>query len=496
MHKVIAVLALSSPTGAFRVTRSSLERKQSQTTSACSCAQSSLVDGVETGHAGCDQHFGQRFGYVCYVQDGSECEGARLSSRLGVYWRSCAAEHHDAETRAYLQEAMDGIDVEAIQEQMRIAEGRGIDQESLDAAEARIQQIGRMSVVREELMVAIGGLDLERLRAVLEEAEELELDEFLDEETLEEAVERFEWLETRVNVEATLMAAVAAYDVNDLIAKLQDARAYQCSPESLQQGDDRVVELQHLMTDAANELTTAVTTRDVPRLRAAMEAAERLSAADDQTMRQAQYRVQHLLQMTAATNALLQAIEGDDLQNVEVLLSSATNLDASPDILAMGHKRVLELEAHRDSSLALEGAIHDSDSQALEKALTRARGLNATTEDQENRAAVRLEHLREVDQAANELIALFESDDSQALMLALARAREIGVAEDILEQGEQARHRIARIRHDVRKRLIELTESGTDADELEAQIAETNRLHAASPRRIEAAENKLATLRS
>jgi len=494
MHKIIAVLALCSPSGAFRVTKSSLSQKHA--TSDCPCAESSVVDGVETGHAGCDQHFGQRFGYVCYVQGGSECPGARLSNRLGVYWRSCAAEHHDAETRAYLEEAMDGIDVDEIQEQMRIAEGRGIDQESLDAAEARIQQINRMSVVREELMTAIGGLDLQRLRAVLEEAEELELDEFLPEETLEEAVERFEWLETRVNVEATLLAAVAAYDVNDLIEKLANARVYQCSPEALQQGDDRVVELQQLMTDAANELQTAVTTRDAPRLRAAMEAAERLSAVDDQTLRQARYRVHHLLQMTAATNALLQAIEGDDLQNVEVLLSSATNLDSAPDVLALGHKRVLELEAFRDSGLALEGAIHDSDTQALEKALERARALNSTTQDQENRAAVRLDHLREVDQAANAVIALYDTDDDHFLLQALARAREIGVDEAIIARGEEARRGIARLRHDVRKRLVDLTESGTDAAELEAQIAETRRLHAASPRRLEAAENKLASLRS
>jgi len=493
MHKIIAALALCSPAGAFRVTRSSLSRKQA--TSACACADSSVVDGVETGHAGCDQHFGQRFGYVCYVQDGSECPGARLSNRLGVYWRSCAAEHHDAETKAYLEEAMDGIDVDEIREQMRIAEGRGIDQESLDAAEARIQQINRMSVVREELMTAIGGLDLARLRAVLEEAEELELDEFLPEETLEEAVERFEWLETRVNVEATLVAATAAYDVNDLIEKLANARSYQCSAEALQQGDARVVELQHLMTDAANELQTAVTTRDAPRLRAAMEAAERLSAVDDQTLRQAQYRVQHLLQMTAATNALLQAIEGEDLQNVEVLLSSATNLDAAPDVLALGHKRVLELEAIRDSGLALEGAIHDSDTQALEKALERARGLNATTLDQENRAAVRLEHLRAVDEAGNAVLALLHEDDDHLLLQALARAREIGVDEAILAQGEETRRNIARLRHDVRKRLIELTETGTDPAELEAQIAETRRLHAASPRRLDAAETKLASLR-
>lgn len=495
MHKVIAVLVLCSPIGAFRVSRASLSQKQTLGTPDCSCAETSVVDGVETDKVGCAEHFGQRFGYVCYVQGGSECPDTRISSRLGVYWKSCAAEHRIAETRTYLEQATAGVDVDSIQEHMRIAEERGVDQESLDAAAARIQQLGQMNVARDELMSAIDGLDLERLRAALGDAEELELDEFLSEETLEEAVERFEWLETRVNVEVTLRTAIPAFDVNDLIAKLANAREYQCNPETLQLGDDRVAELQLLMTEAANELSTAVTTRDALRVRAAMEAAERLSAVDDQTLRQAQYRIQHLLQMTAATNALLLAIEGDDLQNVEVMLSSATNLDVAPDVLALGHQRVAALEAIRDAVLALESAIADRDTQALEKALANARNLDATSEDLENRAAVRLDRLREIDQAANELIALLNTDDASALRHALDGAREIGVDDAILAQGEEARHRISRLRHDVRKRLIELTETGTDAAELEAQIAETRRLHAASSRRIEAAESRLASLR-
>jgi len=493
MHKVIAILVFCSPIGAFRVTKSSRSQKQTQTPD-CSCTETSVVDGVETGHVGCDQHFGQRFGYVCYVQGGSECPGTRISNRLGVYWRSCAEEHHLAETREYLEQATDGIDVDAIREHMRIAEEWGVDQESLDAAEARIQQINQMSVAREELMSAMEDLDLERLRAALEEAEELELDEFLSEETLEEAVERFEWLETRVTVGVALRSAIAAFDVNDLIAKLADAREFQCSPESLQLGDDRIAELQRLMTEAANELTTAMTTRNAPRVRAAMEAAERLSAVEDQTLRQAQYRVQHLLQMTAATNALLQAIEGDDLQNVEVMLSSATNLDAEPDVLILGHKRVAELEAVRDAWLALEAAIAGRDTQALEKALTNARTLGAMSDDIENRAAARADLLREIDQASNELTAVLDTDDAHILQLALNSAREIGVDAAILAQGEEARQRITRLRHGVRLRLLELTENGTDAAELEAHIAETTRLRAASPRRLEAAEMRLASL--
>lgn len=454
-----------------------------------------MVDGVETGKAGCGQHFAHRFGYVCYVQQGSNCAGTRVSNRLGVYWRGCLEEHRTAEAKGYLQEAMEKMDVAALQDNIRIAQERGVDQETLNAAAERVERIHLMLAARDELLSAIDGLDLDRLQAALETAEELEVDAFLDEETLEAAVERFAWLQQRQAAEVALRAALEAYDINDLSAKLTSARSFHVSPEALQLGDDRVMVLQRLMTDAASELTASVATRNATRVAIAWKDAERLMAVDSSVLQQAQRRHQHLLRMAAATKQLWQAIDGEDLELVEVTLASATDLDAAPDVLASGRQRVADLAEIRDARLVLEAALVGRDSHRLEEALAEALRLGAASSGLENRADVRLDFLHQIDDAANELIALLNTDDESSLRHALTRAREIGVDEAILAQGDEARHRVSRLRHDVRKHMVDLTETGNNVDELQAAVDEARRLHAASSRRIEAAERRIVELR-
>lgn len=58
----------------------------------CSCSESGVVDGIDTGKKGCAQHGKEKkaFGQYCYVTGGSKCERAIKSSRIeGAYFVSC-----------------------------------------------------------------------------------------------------------------------------------------------------------------------------------------------------------------------------------------------------------------------------------------------------------------------------------------------------------------------------------------------------------------------
>jgi len=55
----------------------------------CTCQMGVSVNGVVTKRAGCHAHLGRNFGKFCYIAGGATCPGARLSSKLGLYWRHC-----------------------------------------------------------------------------------------------------------------------------------------------------------------------------------------------------------------------------------------------------------------------------------------------------------------------------------------------------------------------------------------------------------------------
>lgn len=489
----LSVLALLAPVGAFRINAAEVQK----TTVSCECSASSVVHGVETRHAGCDRHFGQQFGYVCYVTGGASCSGTSESHHhRGLFWRSCAAEHHIAEARGYLLEAMEGIDEDNIRNTMRIAEERHVDQATLDAAEQRIVVIHQMVAAREELLEAIDRLDYDRLQAALHEVEELELDEFLSEDVLTQAVERFSFLGRRRDAHNSLHHATAAFDMDDLLAKLEEARSYQVDSDVVRRGEDRVSALRRMRAESATELQAAVLTRDVERLTEAVLQVERLNSVGSSVLREGQDRLEHLLLMEHATQGLLQAIQGHHLRHLEAQLASATALDADPEVLSQGRQRVAHLAAMRDSVVALEAAIAGRDSHHLTEALAEAQRLEAADHHLETRAHTRLSMLQVIDQATAELQALFDSDDSSAVRHALTRAREVGVDPEIIEQGEVTKHRISRLKHDLRSTLLDLTENAThhDRHELRRVIDECSRLHAASHRRLDAAERRFASI--
>lgn len=489
MRSWVVASFLVAHVGAFRVNNANVQAPN------CECATSTLVNGVNTGHAGCDQHFGQRFGYVCYVRSGS-CPGAREShSHRGAYWRSCPEEHLTQEAKEYLQDAIEGIEEEDIVTTLAVAVERGVDQATLDLAHQRIEEIHRMGEALDELKTAIGRLDYDRMQAALTNVEEMELDAYLSEEALQKAVSHFSFLGQRRDVSHTLSDSMEEFNVEALMAALAEAREYRVEDDLVHEGEARVAELQHMRTEAANELAASVSTRDVQRVSEAILQAERLTAVDSSVLSGARDRLHHLVLMAEARQSLLQGIRGHDLVGLEHQLARATDLDVEPEILSQGQQRVLRLEAMRDSVIALETAIAGRDSRRLRDTLAEAQRLEAAPDDLNSRAQARLSTLEEMDEAANELRAMFSSDDSTAVRRALDKAREVGVDQDLIDEGERTQRRISRLKHDLRSALLEATESGTDRNELQRLIDECSRLFAASHRRLEAAERRLASLR-
>lgn len=264
-----------------------------------------------------------------------------------------------------------------------------------------------------------------------------------------------------------------------------------------------------MIAEAASELAASIQTRSVERVTNAMLEAERLNSVEAPVspvlMQQAQDRLQHLVQMEQATQALLQGIQGHvhlhnlghQLHQLENKLATATDLDADPEVLSQGRQHIQQLTAMSDSQASLEAAIAGRISQQLSEALAQCQRLEALTSDLERRAAARKVALEEMDAAAAELRGLLDSDDSHAVRHSLQRAREADVDPELIAQGEETKHRISHLKHELRKQLLHLTDNATpaDRDALQRAIDESRRLHAASHRRIEAAERRLATLR-
>jgi len=392
-------------------------------------------------------------------------------------------------------EAIDTVEEEDIVRTRAVAVERGVDQEALDAADARIEQIHEMGRALDELKNSIARLDYDGLQAALEHVEELGLDEYLSDEALAKAVEAFSFLGERREARSTLDQATDEFNLESLMAALAEAREYQVEDNILQEGEARVAELRRLRSEAATELAAAVAGREVQRVSEAIIQADRLNAVDSSVMDQARDRLQHLVLMESARNELLSGIQDDDLEDLQPKLATAVSMDVDPAVLQQGRDRIAHLEAMRDSVIALEAAIAQRDTQMLKDALAECQRLEAADSDITSRARARIAALEELDRVTELCRSLFDSDDSSAVRHALADAREIGVDQEVIDELERTKHRISRLKHDLRSALIDFTETGTDRAEGQRLIDECRRLHAASHRRIEAAERRLASLR-
>lgn len=471
-------LTLSMQVSSFRLATESIHFDSESDAPTCACSETGEVDGVKTGKGGCAQHFGQRFGYICYVENGAECPGSRLSSRTGVYWRSCRQEHLTEEAKNYMLEAMEEIDLQTLRSTIGVAQQRGVDPALIASAEERAEVVVQMLAARDELMAALAGFNAERLQAALETAEELELDEFLSEETLESAVDRFRFLELRTQSGEDLRVAIEGHILTDVQDRLHTAKVNHCDDDIIQMGEARVVELQGMIAVAAAELADAVTTRDAARLQDAKQNAERLVAVDASVIQEAQDRLEHLTSMDAATQELLPTIAALALHELENKLAAARELDAYPDILAQGDARVAELiQRNLDAESALVAATADNNIPVLEAAIVEAERLNGGTIALSNiqMGKIRLFDLNRRGEARAELETAVADVNMEVLVSKLARADDLGVDAGVLAT---ARARVSELAQMMEDSVDALTQAiaGNDEAVLQANLDEAQRL--------------------
>lgn len=491
-------IALSVPTESYRLAQQAAQQvkaatKQSPT---CACSETGVVDGVDTGKPGCAEHFGQRFGHICYVENGENCEGARLSRRTQVYWRSCRQEHLTAVAEGHLRDAMNELDVENLRTVIQIARDRGVDAATIAEAEERVDQQIQMVAARDELMEALDNFDAERLRAALEAAEELELDEHLSDDVMERSVERFEFLRARQASEEALRTAIGETNLPDLQAKLRDAQTKHCSHEVIAAGQDRVRELTRLMAGATEELNAAMLTRDATRIAEARTAAMRLHAIDSSVVREVSNRLTHLRRMEQATEALRAALADTSLSLVQATLTAARDLDAYPNDLAQGDARVAELTQMNAAALErLVSATAGHNAAELMAAIAHAETLDTGRDHADAVAAgnARLELLSQKDVARARLEEAMQGVDLEDIQEKLAWAEDLGVDPAVCAQAQLRISAIAQMRIDARSTLEGLV-TGDDLMGLETALEEAQRLSATDDALTASANERLAVL--
>jgi len=501
MVRMLAAIALSLSvqTDAFRLSQQALSSdllSESNAQATCACSETGIVDGVNTHKPGCAQHFGQRFGYICYVENGESCGGARLSSRTGVYWRNCRAEHLSDEAKQFLQQAMDSLDVENLRTTIGIARQRGVDAETIAVAEARVEQQIQMVAARDELMESLRAFDASRLRTALETSEELELDEYLSDDVMEQAVERFEFLQRRTDSEEALRNAVRETNLQDLQVKLRTAQENHVSREAIQLGQARVQVLQGLMSEAVAELNAAMLTRNAGRITEAKNSAQTLHAIDGAVVHQVDERLYHLTRMEAATDALRPAIGGLSLHDLQPKLDSARQLDAYPDVLREGDARVAELtRMNREALQAVERATVGHNAAALMSAIAEAETLDTAGDhpDVISRARARLETLSHKDIARASLETAIRTVDLEGIEARLENAVDLGVDASVLSLARQRISEIAQMRVDARATL-ESAIRGDDLDGLTTALSEARRLSSTDGGLTGRANDRIAAL--
>jgi len=400
------------------------------------------------------------------------------------------------EAKGFLLDAMEEMDLEALRTTIRVAKSRGVDKETLDAAQARVGVVIEMIAAKEELFEAIADYDVGRLQDALEETERLELDEFIPDRTLDDASARLEFLGKRFDAEAKLRAAMAATHVANLRAAIQGVAIFHSSEELLQQADVRLNVLLAEIEASKVALTEAMRGIDTDQLEAAIVEAGRL-LVDQETITAANNRLDSLFISQGAEEDLLAAVQGEDRAALASMLAEARSVGIGIDAsLRTAAARVVELDQMAEAAATqLAQKVVSTDTEGLRTAIARALSLDAVDSAAIATAKEALHHLEEIDEATKNILEAADGHSMGWLQRTLRRGRELGLSADVLNAGEDGANRLRRRMHDAEVNMKRLTATGTNADELEAAITEVKLLNAAAHNVINAAQAKLDQLR-
>merc|ERR1712062_108911 len=173
-----------------------------------------------------------------------------MGKKYGVYWRKCPAERKTEVAKLHLLEMLESIDTDEIRRRKQSAEELGVDAETLELADDRLNEIEEMMIVKEELFSALKAFSYERLMSARKAADDLELFEFLDVHLPEQIDKRAEFLLTKGEKEHALRQAIVGVNLPDVKAKLEDAITVKANPRVVAEGQARVEELTATLMEA------------------------------------------------------------------------------------------------------------------------------------------------------------------------------------------------------------------------------------------------------
>jgi hypothetical protein len=454
----------------------------------CQCADDEVVNGIHTGKEGCDQHFGRRFGYLCYIPGGAECTFAK-QGKVGVYYRPCPAERKRDEAQMNLLETLEGIDPDAVTEMAEKAKEAHVGQEVLDLAEKRRKQILEMLEVREDLLVALEGFDKDTLKKLAIRADELELFEFMDHEVEERIEKRYKFLSTKDDKEHDLKKAMSKVDLEDLQECIERAIAVKADEELVKKGQQREVELKAQRKQIKEDLLEAIDGWDVDKLKALAEEAEDHKTILDELPKNVPDRIENRVKFLESAGkkeaTLRKCMQDVDLAALQAAIKDVEDVRGDQQLLAAGKTREKELtEELRKGRSDMDAALKSLDLDFLKSALEEVRRLRIVTDNDEEVAKGRSEYLE-----------ILEGDSMGDVMRAIAAHEQDGTFPDITEKAVERKKELARIMHNQKKKIQALIEESNDPDEIERELQEGLRIRCVSRALREDAEKRIAELR-
>jgi len=440
------------------------------TNNPCLCSETGVVDYKDTGKPGCEMHFGLRFGYICYVNGGANCKLAKPSRANGVYWRSCLEDKERLDAQDALQKAMLTIKLEEIKAALVKAKDKGVDVDALKRGSERVTEVEGLLKLKDELLIAIAGVDTQRLLAALEKVEQTGLDGQLEVEIMDKAKHRLALLRRREDAAAELEEAISGHSLQLLEGKLQTAKALRLDRELIVRGDARVTQLMAVITAAQNELAQAMRGRDPVALNDAIRKATRLDALSNPV--EAAARLVHLNEAAVATQHLEQMIPKWKLQSLEAALTQARQKDADPAMIASGAARLKELTELSDvARTELRAASKGTNEQALTAAIKKCLPFPCVDAPELKAAMARSSALENRNEAREMLIAELAGSDLLNLQESLDTAIDLGVEQAVVDKGKA---RVAVLKVQVKQATEFLQAAIKGHDEVRIQWAKTH----------------------
>jgi len=340
---------------------------------ACRCSDTGLIGSKDIGKKGCKMHFGQRFGFICYMDGGgSECEGAKLSNKLGVYYRTCPDERKANVAKLELLESMESMDNKEINRLMNRAEKLGVDAPTVKMAASRISTIAEMKALKKEVFEALKGFSHPRLLKAKKRANELELFEFLTSDVPSRIEGRLAFLLTKGTKEEVVKEMMAGVNNHALRDAIKAAIEVKANPAVVKEGQETLVKLEKRLAESKAALVAALKSFDVDAIATAIKDAEYYKHCRPSDVATAKERMEYLQIMT-----------GNNMHSLKKAYTHWKVKAMYVDVQAKAEIRIKEVRAYNHnlkvSLKEMTATCESKDKNALNDKADEATDLKATS---------------------------------------------------------------------------------------------------------------------